>query len=121
MKSKLSIFLSLIIFILFACSKKNETKYLNIQRSVEATNTDTLVYEVQPTSANGSVVELAEFPQHAEYSKVLRLSSSGRIVYSYLAKPDYTGEDFVKIRVSSDGTQTPAEISYLHLTIKVKD
>ncbi len=105
---------------LFACSKSDETKFQNIQRSVDAINTDTLVYEVMETSANGSIAGLAEFPQHASYSKLTRESGSGRVVYSYLAEPNYIGEDFVKIRISSDGTQTPAEVSYVYLTITVK-
>jgi len=121
MKSKLSIFLSLITFILFACSKKNETKYLNVQRSAETINTDTLVYEVMETTTEESVSELAECPQHALYSKMMRAGGSGRLTYHYLSDPNYIGEDFVKIRMSSDGTQTPAEVSYVHLTITVRD
>lgn len=112
--------LILLLFLAIACTKKDGTKYLNVQRSVETTNTDTLIYEVMESTSNESVAELAELPQHARYSKLERKSGSGRLIYHYLAASNYTGEDFVKFRISSDGTQTPAEVSYVHLTITVK-
>jgi|GEM_PF-2176501 len=109
-----------VVLLLGSCSKKESTKYQNLQRTVEANNTDTLKFVVNEGSSSLSVTAIVEMPQHALSTKLERESGSGKVSFYYLAQPNYVGEDFVKFKLATDGSSEPAEISYIHLTINVK-
>lgn len=103
-----------------ACTKSEPTKYRNLQRTVDASNTDTLVYVVMETLDSDNGAEVIEFPQHVRYAEFERETGTGKITYYYLSEENYVGEDLVKFKIISDPGPEPAEVTYIHLKINVK-